>query len=142
MKAKIKVLIRRIKRSIKTDRDKWIKGAILAVILILIAIFLGNCACGKKKAKEPDEAAQGVMKMSPIPTPTPTEAPRQVSADAVATSGNVTMVNEYLVQKEENDGAGSADNTDNTATSSGTDDGTDNGTDDGAVDETEGEEAE
>lgn len=146
MKAKIKVLIRRIKRSIKTDRDKWIKGAILAVILILIAIFLGNCACGKKKAKEPDEAAQGVMKISPIPTPTPTEAPRQVSADAVATSGNVTMVNEYLVQKEENDGAGSADNTDNTATSSGTNDGTDddtdNGTDDGAADETEGEEAE
>lgn len=116
MKAKIKVLIRRIKRSIRTDREKWIKGAILAVILILIAIFLGNCACGKKKAKEPDEASQGVMKISPIPTPTPTEAPRQVSADAAATSGNVTMINEYLVQKGQNGGIGTTEGMDNSET--------------------------
>lgn len=138
MKAKIKVLIRRIKRSMKTDRDKWIKGAILAVVLILIAIFLGNCACGKKKAKEPDEASQGVMKISPIPTPTPTEAPRQVSADAVASSGNVTMVNEYLVQKGQS-GTGTAENREDNGTQPGDDE---TGQDDAATDETEEEEAE
>ena len=49
----------------------------------------------------------GVMKITPIPSPTPTEAPRQVNKDAVAQSGNVTMVNEYLVQKEENQGTAS-----------------------------------
>ena len=45
------------------------------------------------------------MKISPAPTPTPTEAPRKVSKDAVAASGNVTMVNEYLVQKEQSGAA-------------------------------------
>ena len=99
MKAKVRIFIRRMKRSIRTNKDKWIKGVILAVVLIVIAVFLGNCACGKKKASVPDEASQGVMKISPAPTPTPTEAPRRVSKDAVATNGNVTMVNEYLVQK-------------------------------------------
>lgn len=138
MKAKIKVLIRRIKRSMKTDRDKWIKGAVLAVVLILIAIFLGNCACGKKKAKEPDEASQGVMKISPIPTPTPTEAPRQVSADAVASSGNVTMVNEYLVQKGQS-GMGAAENREDHGTQPGDDE---TGQDGDTTDETEEEEAE
>ena len=47
------------------------------------------------------------MKITPIPSPTPTEVPRQVNKDAVAQSGNVTMVNEYLVQKEENQGTAS-----------------------------------
>lgn len=100
MKAKIKVLARRIRRSIRTDRDKWIKGTILAVVLLVIVIFAGSCACGKKTAKKPDEASQGVMKISPAPTPVPTEAPRQVNRNAAAVSGNVTMINEYLVQKE------------------------------------------
>ena len=111
MKAKIKIHIRRIRRSIRKDRNKWIKGAILAVVLIVIAVLLGNCACGKKTVKVPDEASQGVMKISPAPTPTPTEAPRKVSKDAVAASGNVTMVNEYLVQKEQS-GAADGEKTD------------------------------
>lgn len=108
MKVKLHVLIRRIKRSFRNDREQWIKGGILAAILLVIVIFAGSCACGKKKVKEPDAAFQGVMKITPIPSPTPTVAPRQVNKDAVAQSGSVTMVNEYLVQKEEQSASGTS----------------------------------
>ena len=101
MKAKIRILTRRIKRSYKKDREQWIKGGILTVILLVIVIFAGSCACGKKTVKAPDAESQGVMKITPIPTATPTPVPLQVNKDAVAQSGSVTMVNEYLVQKEE-----------------------------------------
>ena len=96
MKAKIRILTRRIKRSYKKDREQWIKGGILTVILLVIVIFAGSCACGKKTVKAPDAESQGVM------------VPRQVNKDAVAQSGSVTMVNEYLVQKEEGKAAGSS----------------------------------
>ena len=105
MKVKLHVLIRRIKRSFRNDREQWIKGGILAAILLVIVIFAGSCACGKKT---PDAASQGVMKITPIPSPTPTVAPRQVNKDAVAQSGSVTMVNEYLVQKEEQSASGTS----------------------------------
>lgn len=108
MKVKLHVLIRRIKRSFRNDREQWIKGGILAAILLVIVIFAGSCACGKKKVKELDAASQGVMKITPIPSPTPTVAPRQVNKDAVAQSGSVTMVNEYLVQKEEQSASGTS----------------------------------
>ena len=108
MKVKLHVLIRRIKRSFRNDREQWIKGGILAAILLVIVIFAGSCACGIKKVKEPDAASQGVMKITPIPSPTPTVAPRQVNKDAVAQSGSVTMVNEYLVQKEEQSASGTS----------------------------------
>ena len=62
----------------------------------------------KKTVKAPDAESQGVMKITPIPTATPTPVPRQVNKDAVAQSGSVTMVNEYLVQKEEGKAAGSS----------------------------------
>lgn len=108
MKVKLHVLIRRIKRSFRNDREQWIKGGILAAILLVIVIFAGSCACGKKTVKEPDAASKGVMKITPIPSPTPTVAPRQVNKDAVAQSGSVTMVNEYLVQKEEQSASGTS----------------------------------
>ena len=104
MKAKIRILTRKIKRSYKKDREQWIKGGILTVILLVIVIFAGSCACGKKTVKAPDAESQGVMKITPIPTATPTP----VHKDAVAQSGSVTMVNEYLVQKEEGKAAGSS----------------------------------
>ena len=69
MKVKLHVLIRRIKRSFRNDREQWIKGGILAAILLVIVIFAGSCACGKKTVKEPDAASQGVMKITPIPSP-------------------------------------------------------------------------
>ena len=101
MKAKIRILIRRIKRSYKKDREQWIKGGILTVILLVIVIFAGSCACGKKTVKAPDAEWQGVMKITQIPTATPTPVPRQVNKDVVAKSGGGTMVNEYPVHIEE-----------------------------------------
>ena len=62
MKAKLRVLIRRVKRSIQRNREQWIKGGILAVILLIIIIFAGSCACGKKNASQPDAASTEVMK--------------------------------------------------------------------------------
>ena len=123
MKVKLRVLIRRIKRSFRSDREQWIKGGILAAILLVIVIFAGSCACGKKTAKEPDAASQGVMKITPIPSPTPTVAPRQVNKDAVAQSGSVTMVNEYLVQKEEQSASGTSSSDQQAASSESTADG-------------------
>ena len=123
MKVKLRVLIRRIKRSFRSDREQWIKGGILAAILLVIVIFAGSCACGKKTAKEPDAASQGVMKITPIPSPTPTVAPRQVNKDAVAQSGSVTMVNEYLVQKEGQSASGTSTSDQQGASSESTADG-------------------
>ena len=112
MKVKIRVLIRRIRRSFMKDKEQWIKGGILAAILLVIVIVAGSCACGKKKTvKEPDAASQGVMKITPIPSTTPTVAPRQVDADAVTQNDGVTMVNEYLVQKNDQKSTGTADST-------------------------------
>ena len=119
MRAKIRILIRRIKRSYRKNREQWIKGGILAVLLFVIVIFAGSCACGKKTVKVPDAASQGVMKITPTPSPTPTPVPRQVNKDAVATSGSVTMVNEYLVQKEET--SGGKDNSEESAGNAETD---------------------
>ena len=51
MKAKIRILTRRIKRSYKKDREQWIKGGILTVILLVIVIFAGSCAYGKKNGE-------------------------------------------------------------------------------------------
>ena len=53
--------------------------ALAAVILLVIVIFAGSCACGKKTVKAPDAESQGVMKITPIPTATPTPVPRQVN---------------------------------------------------------------
>lgn len=136
MKAKIRILIRRIKRSFKKDREQWIKGGILAVILLVIVIFAGSCACGKKTVKAPDAASQGVMKITPVPTATPTPVPRQVNKDAVAQSGSVTMVNEYLVQKEEGKTAGSSKSSASSDTEASSDSST-AGTGDSSGEETE-----
>ncbi|MDO5134857.1 MAG: hypothetical protein Q4D55_02285 [Eubacteriales bacterium] len=97
-------LFRLWKRSLRKDRDRWIKGALLAVLLLGILLLVRGCACGSKKPREVDEASQGVMTITVAPSPTPTEAPRQVDSSAVASSGNVTMVNEYLVQKNSSGG--------------------------------------
>ena len=128
MKAKIRILIRRIKRSYQKDREQWIKGGILTVILLVIVIFAGSCACCKKTVKAPDAASQGLMKITPIPSPTPTPEPRQVSKDAVAQSGSVTMINEYLVQKAEGKTSGNA----NTDSASAAQDNTSDDTSDSA----------
>ena len=137
MKAKIRILIRRIKRSYRKNREQWIKGGILAVILLVIVIFAGSCACGKKTVKAPDAASQGVLKITPTPTPTPTPVPRQVDKDAVATSGSVTMVNEYLVQKENGSSSGSKSSSSTDGQDASGDSTSDSGTEDTGADTSE-----
>lgn len=87
------------KRSFKKNRSMWIRGAVLALFLLVILLFVRGCACGSKRPKETDEASQGVMTITVAPSPTPTDAPRQVDSSATAKNGNLTMINEYLVQK-------------------------------------------
>ena len=115
MKENILQILKRIsysiKKSIKRNRQLWIRGGVMAVGLLLIVIFIGKCACSKKSSGTQDESSMGVMTITVAPSPTPTEVPRQVSSDAAVTNGNVTMVNEYLVQKEK----GSSTKTDSTS---------------------------
>ena len=112
MREKILQILKRIsysvKKSIRRNRQLWIRGGIMAVGLLVIVIFIGKCACSKKPAGTQDESSMGVMTITVAPSPTPTEVPRQVSSDAAVTNGNVTMVNEYLVQKEEQSASGTS----------------------------------
>ena len=68
-----------------------------AGIFCLTACLLTGCGCGK--AKEKDAMTEEVMKITITPEPTATPVPEQVNPDAVVTNGNVTMVNEYLLQE-------------------------------------------
>lgn len=141
MKEKIMQILKRIsysvKKSIRRNRQLWLRGGIMAVGLLVIVIFIGKCACSKKPAGTQDESSMGVMTITVAPSPTPTEVPRQVSSDAAVTNGNVTMVNEYLVQKG-NDSSTKADNssaTDNNGSGEDSDTSGTNG--DGSTDGTE-----
>ena len=114
-----------------------IMAGIFLLPALVIVIFIGKCACSKKPAGTQDESSMGVMTITVAPSPTPTEVPRQVSSDAAVTNGNVTMVNEYLVQKG-NDSSTKADNssaTDNNGSGEGSDTSETNG--DGSTDGTE-----
>lgn len=120
MKDKILEILRGIshsvRKSIKRNRQLWIRGGIMTVGLLVIVILIGRCACSKKSSGTQDESSMGVMTIAVAPSPTPTEIPRQVSSDASATNGNVTMINEYLVQKA-GDSSQKADNSNTTDTS-------------------------
>lgn len=144
MKENILQILKRIsysvKKSIRRNRQLWIRGGVMAVGLLLIVIFIGKCACSKKSSTPQDESSMGVMTITVAPSPTPTEVPRQVSSDAAVTNGNVTMVNEYLVQKESgssNSQTGNSGTADNSGTSDNSSTADNNGTGDGSTDGTE-----
>ena len=73
-----------------------------AGIFCLTAFLLTGCGCGK--AKEKDAMTEEVIKITITPEPTATPVPEQVNPDAVVTNGNVTMVNEYLLQEGQQNG--------------------------------------
>lgn len=62
-------------------------------------VIMAGCGCGEKKA--PDEEATRVMQITIAPEATPTPAPDQISSEAVAKNGNLTMVNLYLAEKKD-----------------------------------------
>ena len=74
-----------------------VKNIMAAVILGMAVFLLAGCGCGK--AKEQDAMTQEVMKITITPEPTATPVPEQVNPDAIVTEGNVTMINEYLLQE-------------------------------------------
>ncbi len=70
-------------------------GIMLPAAVFAACVLLAGCGCGKEK----DPAEQQVLKITVTPEPTATPVPEEVNPDAVVTSGGVTMVNEYLIQK-------------------------------------------
>ena len=89
------------------------------IVLCMVLFCTAVTGCGKEKVV--DEESSHVIQISlPPVNVTPTPDPEQVSADAVVTNGNLTMVNGYLTNQE---------NTDTTDTS-GTDASEDDSTDD------------
>lgn len=115
------------------------------MIMLCMALFCITVAgCGKEKVVD-EESSQVIQISLPPVNVTPTPDPEQVSADAVATNGNLTMVNGYLTSQEDTDTTGTSGtdvaednstdmNTDNnvdTNTDSSADDSTDNSDQDG-----------
>ena len=87
-------ICRELRYFMKRNKQKLI---ILCMILACITIS----GCGKEKVV--DEASSKVIQISVAPVVTPTPAPDQINADAVATNGNLTMVNGYLAGQSSTD---------------------------------------
>lgn len=72
---------------------KIYKKMMLVSAAAMFSIFI--CGCGEKKAA--DQEASQVIQISIAPeSVTPTPALDQIDPAAVATNGNLTMINEYL----------------------------------------------
>ena len=69
-----------------------------AIISLLALTCIGLTGCGGGKDTDPE--TEGVLEITITPIVTPTPAPAEINPDAVTTSGNVTMVNSYLAEKE------------------------------------------
>lgn len=69
----------------------------MAASYICICMLAAGCSCGKEK----DKTEEQVMEITITPEPTVTPAPEEVNEDAVATNGDLTMVNLYLAESGE-----------------------------------------
>ncbi len=69
---------------------------LVVVSVLLLCVFMAGCGCGKKKK---DPATQQVLKISITPEPSPAPEPDKMDQKAVVKNGNITMVNEYLVNR-------------------------------------------
>lgn len=69
---------------------------LVVVSVLLLCVFMAGCGCGKKKK---DPATQQVLKISITPEPSPSPEPDKIDQDAVVKNGNITMVNEYLINR-------------------------------------------
>ena len=88
---------------------------IVAGSALTLCVIMTGCGCGQKKT---DPASEQVLKISITPEPSPTLAPDSVDTAAVASSGDISMVNLYLaenpsaVTNSTDTGAGDANTTD------------------------------
>ena len=69
---------------------------LVVVSVLLLCVVMAGCGCGKKKK---DPATQQVLKISITPEPSPSPEPDKMDQNAVVKNGNITMVNEYLVNR-------------------------------------------
>lgn len=69
----------------------------ISFLLVTLAVSL-FCGCGEKKEEDPTKSS--VMKITITPQPSPTPQPMEIMPEAVVTEGNLTMVNEYLINEE------------------------------------------
>lgn len=71
----------------------------LGMIVLSVTLAAGMlCGCGREKEEDP--AKSSVMKITITPQPSPTPKPSEIMPEAVVTEGNLTMVNEYLINEE------------------------------------------
>lgn len=69
------------------------------IVLCMVLLCFAVTGCGKKKVID-EESSQVIQISLPPANVTPTPDPEQISADAVVTNGNLTMVNGYLTGQE------------------------------------------
>ena len=95
---------------VKTDREKRIRIIVVtaAVIAVILLAWLFSRWTPPSK-RELDPESQGVIHLTITPTPTPTPYPVQNLDATMSSAGNITMINEYLVQKNAL-GGGTAEN--------------------------------
>lgn len=116
------------------------------IVLCLVLFCIAGAGCGKQKVVD-EESSQVIQISLPPVNVTPTPDPQQISADAVATNGNLTMVNGYLTNQDNTDSTGTSGtdvaednstdmNTDNNVDTN-TDNSVDGSTDDSSQDESE-----
>ena len=102
---------------------------LVVVSVLLLCVFMAGCGCGKKKK---DPATQQVLKISITPEPSPAPEPDKMDQKAVVKNGNITMVNEYLVNGDKADDKETDSKTgDNSENAESPEPETDNGSDTG-----------
>lgn len=90
------------------------------------------CVYGRMwlRQKKKDPATQQVLKISITPEPSPSPEPDKIDQDAVVKNGNITMVNEYLINRGKAEEKKTDSKTDgNTENTENSDQETDNGGD-------------
>ena len=73
---------------------------LVVVSVLLLCVFMAGCGCGKLKK---DPATQQLLKIIITPEPSPAPEPDKMDQKAVVKNGNITMVNEYLVNGNKTD---------------------------------------
>ena len=114
------------------------------IVLCMVLLCTVVVGCGKEKVVD-EESSQVIQISLPPVNVTPTPDPQQVSADAVVTNGNLTMVNGYLTSQENTDATDTSgtDAAEDNSTDMNTDNNVDANTDDGTDDSTQnGDESE
>jgi Tfp pilus assembly protein PilV len=72
------------------------KNSRILLILVCMTAVLSLSGCSEK---ETDEASTRVMQLTITPRPTATPRPKESFPEATATNEDLTMINQYLVDR-------------------------------------------